>query len=69
MTGRFYIASDQGERRAGGQVETDDRTKRSEKQIEKVCAERILLGEREGTDFMHTGYNLAFAGQPEQENL
>ncbi len=33
-------------------------------QIEKVCAERILLGEKEGTDFMHTGYNLAFAGPP-----
>lgn len=50
--------------------EPEDRLKRMiglkevKRQIEKVCAERILLGEREGTDFMHTGYNLAFAGQP-----
>ena len=33
-------------------------------QIEKVCAERILLGERGNVNFMRTGYNLAFAGPP-----
>ena len=52
------------------QEEPEERLKRMiglkevKRQIEKVCAERIIQGNRTGMDLKPSGYNLAFAGPP-----